>query len=127
MMQSRWLWRIWLLIQPSLARRDEKERSRPLKLRNGVWYTVSAENHYSWEHADAVLRTSWSKPRAEPSKRTRGEIAYMVVGFSGPYALEVKYEYAADGRKIVFHVDRMGGKRRKSKKFKRDQERKRRW
>ena len=122
----RWL-RFLPLAKPFRGGRDEDEENRPPVLRNGVWYTASAQKHYSWQHADAALRTTWSKPREEPSKRTKGEKVYTVEGYSGTLALEVKYEYARDGRKIVFHVNRKSGQRRISKKYKREQQRRKRW
>lgn len=122
------LWRFLPLARPFRGRRDEDEENRPLVLHNDVWYTASAQKHYRWQHADAVLRTTWSKPREEPSKRTKGEKVYTVEGYSGTLALEVKYEYARDGRKIVFHVFDSGGQGRKARQYRHQQkERRRRW
>ena len=122
----RWL-RILPLAKPIPGRRNEDEENRPPELHNDVWYTASAQKHYSWEHADAVLRTTWSQPRPEPSKRTKGERAYVVEGYSGMLALEVRYEYASDGRKIVFHVYDSGGQGRKSRQYRHKQKERRRW
>lgn len=123
----RWL-RFLPLAKPFRGGRDEDEENRPPVLRNGVWYTASAQKHYSWQHADTVLRATWVKPIVEPSKRTKDEDTYMVEGYSGLELLEVKYEYAMDGRKIVFHVNRKGGQRRLARSFRhRHKERRRRW
>lgn len=123
----RWL-RILPLAKPIPERRNEDEENRPPELHNEVWYTASAQKHYSWEHADAALRATWSKPRTEPSKRTKGETAYTMVGLSEVGLLEVKYEYASDGRRIVFHVNLRGGQGRLTRAYRhRTRERKRRW
>lgn len=123
----RWL-RFLPLAKPFRGGRDEDEENRPLVLHNDVWYTASAQKHYSWHHADAALRTTWLKPREEPSKRTKGEKAYMMVGLSDIGLLEVKYEYATDGRRVVFHVNRKSGQGRLARVYRHERrERKRRW
>ena len=122
----RWL-RILPLAKPIPERRNEDEDRHPPELHNEVWYTASAQKHYRWEHADAALRSTWSKPRKEPSKRTKGERAYVVEGYSGMLALEVRYEYASDGRKIVFHVNRKSGQRRLARSYRHRHKERRKW
>lgn len=75
---------------------------------NGIWYLPSALKHgYGPPDAEAVFDRPYRGPEPEPSKRTPGELAWRVEGFSiNLDRLEVGYEYRPGEQKVVFHIDK---------------------
>ena len=75
---------------------------------NGIWYLPSALKHgYGPPDAEAVFDRPYHGPEPEPSKRTPGEIAWWVEGFSiNLDRLKVGYEYRLGEQKVVFHIDK---------------------
>ena len=82
---------------------------------NGIWYLPSALKHgYGPPDAETVFDRPYRGPEPEPSKRTPGELAWWVEGYSIERfeRLEVGYEYRTEGQRVVFHIDRARRRRR---------------
>lgn len=76
---------------------------------NGIWYLPSALKHgYGPPDAETVFDRPYRGPEPEPSKRTPGELAWWVEGFSVKIDhIQVGYEYRRGGKRVVFHIDKM--------------------
>lgn len=76
---------------------------------NGIWYLPSSLKHgYGPPDAEAVFDRPYRGPEPEPSKRTPGELAWWVEGYSIERfeRLEVGYEHRIEGQRVVFHINK---------------------
>lgn len=90
--------------------------------KNGVWYLRSAFNHgYGPADAEAVFDRPFQGPETTSSKRTAGEQALWMEGFTVERLdrIKVGYEYGQGGQKVVFHIDKVRQQRKRGRSSRR--------